>query len=168
MLYLTRAILYIILQLMWLFYVGLNILTNNIVSCHLWQRLFHLTITFPFPLQVIVGSFITDSPKQSKSTHQMEPLFAPPKHASGGPTGANSSPSRGTLSESSGGPGSPLNQSAEACYNSNPQGMSSMPWKWFLFYSSFLCAVATSCNFVFLKVVEIVVSAWHKLRMKTV
>ena len=81
------------------------------------------------PLQVIVGSFIADGRKESKPVKHMEPLSAPPKIASGvGATGASSPPSRGTLSESSGGPGSPLNHSTGAC-NSNPQGMLSMPWR---------------------------------------
>lgn len=81
---------------------------------------------FPIQLQVVVASFVADARKESK----MEPLSATPKLASfTGPTGAGSPPSRGTLSESSGGQGSPLNQSTGACNNSNPQGMSSMPWK---------------------------------------
>ncbi|XP_022720634.1 AT-hook motif nuclear-localized protein 10-like isoform X2 [Durio zibethinus] len=83
------------------------------------------------PVQVVVGSFIADGRKEPKSANQMEPLSAPPKLATGGvPTGAISPPSRGTLSESSGGPGSPLNQSTVACNNNNPQqGMSNLPWK---------------------------------------
>lgn len=81
---------------------------------------------FHIQLQVVVASFIADARKESK----MEALSATPKLASfTGPTGASSPPSRGTLSESSGGPGSPLNQSTGACNNSNPLGMSSMPWK---------------------------------------
>ncbi|XP_052201501.1 AT-hook motif nuclear-localized protein 10 isoform X2 [Diospyros lotus] len=83
-------------------------------------------------VQVIVGSFIADGGrKESKPPNQMEALPAPPGLGpSGGATGASSSPpSRGTLSESSGGPGSPLNQSSGACNNSNPQGMLGMPWR---------------------------------------
>lgn len=72
---------------------------------------------------------MTDARKESKIGN-MEPLSATTKLASvTRPAGASSPPSRGTLSESSGGPGSPLNQSTGACNNSNPQGMSSMPWK---------------------------------------
>lgn len=86
-----------------------------------------------FPLQVVVGSFIADGRKESKSASQVEPSSAPPKIApvggGGGVTGTSSPPSRGTLSESSGGPGSPLNQSTGACNNSNPPGMTSIPWK---------------------------------------
>lgn len=85
---------------------------------------------WPIPWQVVVGSFITDGRKESKSANHMEPLNAPSKLGpGGGHTGASSPPSRGTLSESSGGPGSPLNHSTGACNNSNPQGMSSMAWK---------------------------------------
>ncbi|KAA8514740.1 hypothetical protein F0562_017919 [Nyssa sinensis] len=84
-------------------------------------------LTAASPVQVIVGSFVADGRKESKGVNQMEPLSAPPKLTPGG--GAGSPPSRGTFSESSGGPGSPLNLSTGACNNSNPQGMSSMPWK---------------------------------------
>lgn len=84
-------------------------------------------LTAASPVQVIVGSFIADG---RKDTHQTEAYSAQPKLTpSGMPTGANSPPSRGTLSESSGGPSSPLNQSTGACNNNNPQAMSSMPWK---------------------------------------
>ncbi|KAJ6921105.1 AT-hook motif nuclear-localized protein 10-like [Populus alba x Populus x berolinensis] len=82
------------------------------------------------PVQVVVGSFVADGRKESKTANHTEPSSAtsrlPPK---GGSTGVSSPPSRGTLSESSGGPGSPLNQSTGACNNSNPQGMSSLPWE---------------------------------------
>lgn len=87
-------------------------------------------LTAASPVQVVVGSFIADGHKESKPANQIEPQSAPSKVAQGGGAmGATSPPSRGTLSESSGGPGSPLNQSTGACNNSNPQGMSSMPWK---------------------------------------
>ncbi|XVE94364.1 hypothetical protein REPUB_Repub02eG0002500 [Reevesia pubescens] len=84
-------------------------------------------LTAASPVQVVVGSFIADGRKEPKSAYQMEPLSLPPKLAAGGvPTGATSPPSRGTLSESSGGPGSPLNQSTGACNNNNPQGISNL------------------------------------------
>ncbi|CBI40765.3 hypothetical protein AAG906_030389 [Vitis piasezkii] len=90
-------------------------------------------LTAASPVQVVVGSFIADGRKESKSASQVEPSSAPPKIApvggGGGVTGTSSPPSRGTLSESSGGPGSPLNQSTGACNNSNPPGMTSIPWK---------------------------------------
>ena len=83
--------------------------------------------------QVVVGSFFPDYRRDTNVGNQTEPSSAPSKlHAGYGPTGAGSPPSRGTLSESSGGgPGSPLNQSAGggAAVNSTPQGMSSLPWK---------------------------------------
>ncbi|KAL0432809.1 UNVERIFIED_CONTAM: AT-hook motif nuclear-localized protein 10 [Sesamum latifolium] len=81
------------------------------------------------PVQVIVGSFIADGRKEPKSANYMEPLSAPPKVNLGSATGASSSPSRGTFSESSGGPASPLNLSSGACNNHHPPGMSGMPWK---------------------------------------
>lgn len=86
----------------------------------------HLTLL----LQVIVGSFVVDGHKGSKAFNQIEPLSATPNLNPGsGATGPNSPQSRRTLSESSGGSGSPLNQSTGAFNNSNFQGMSSMPWK---------------------------------------
>ncbi|XP_042508928.1 AT-hook motif nuclear-localized protein 10-like [Macadamia integrifolia] len=87
-------------------------------------------LTAASPVQVVVASFITDGRKESKSTNQSEPSSAPPKFTPGGGAAGTGSPqSRGTLSESSGGPGSPLNQSTGACNNSHPQVMASMPWK---------------------------------------
>ncbi|WOG99851.1 hypothetical protein DCAR_0519207 [Daucus carota subsp. sativus] len=81
------------------------------------------------PVQVIVGSFVVDGQKGSKATKQSEPVSAAAKLIPGsGAIGPSSPQSRGTLSESSGGPGSPLNQSTGAL-NNNFQGMSSMPWK---------------------------------------
>ncbi|KAL6996011.1 AT-hook motif nuclear-localized protein 10, variant 2 [Sarracenia purpurea var. burkii] len=88
-------------------------------------------LTAASPVQVIVGSFMADGHKEPKPViNQMEPPSAPPKITSAaGTTGAtNSPPSRGTLSESSGGPGSPFNQSTGA-FNSNPQVMFGMPWR---------------------------------------
>ncbi|XP_077209798.1 AT-hook motif nuclear-localized protein 10-like isoform X2 [Tasmannia lanceolata] len=85
-------------------------------------------LTAASPVQVVVGSFIADGQKEKKSTNPSD-LSAQLKIGSGGPGGTGSPPSRGTLSESSGGPGSPLNQSTGACNNSAPQGMASMPWK---------------------------------------
>ncbi|KAG6783545.1 hypothetical protein POTOM_009199 [Populus tomentosa] len=81
------------------------------------------------PVQVVVSSFIADGRKVSKSANHMQPSSATSKlPPTGGSTGVSSPTSRGTLSESSGGPGSPLNQSTGACNNS-PQGISNMLWK---------------------------------------
>ncbi|KAI3418095.1 AT-hook motif nuclear-localized protein [Psidium guajava] len=86
-------------------------------------------LTAASPVQVIVGSFIADGRKESKSANHAEPFLGTARIASsGGFTGA-SSPSHGTLSESSGGPGSPLNQNTGACANSTPQAMPIVPWK---------------------------------------
>ncbi|KAJ8645249.1 hypothetical protein MRB53_006997 [Persea americana] len=80
------------------------------------------------PVQVVVGSFIADGQKESKPMNPPD-LSVPQKFTSGVGAGAGSPPSRGTLSESSGGPGSPLNHSTGACNNNTPQGMANMPWK---------------------------------------
>ncbi|XP_071923388.1 AT-hook motif nuclear-localized protein 10-like [Coffea arabica] len=80
-------------------------------------------LTAASPVQVIVGSFVADGRKESKTVnHVAEPSHAPLKV---NPSGASSPPSRGTLSlsESS---GSPLNHSTGACNNVSAQGM---PWK---------------------------------------
>ncbi|KAJ9553866.1 hypothetical protein OSB04_017911 [Centaurea solstitialis] len=76
------------------------------------------------PVQVIVGSFLPENSKEGMTGNHVEPLakVMPANHG----TGPSSSPSHGTLSESSGGGGSPLNRGNE---NSSPQGMASMPWK---------------------------------------
>ncbi|KAF9686575.1 hypothetical protein SADUNF_Sadunf02G0003400 [Salix dunnii] len=79
------------------------------------------------PVQVVVSSFIADCRKESKSANHMEPSPATSKvPPTGGSTGVSSPFSRETVSESSGGPGSPLNQSTGACNNNNPQGKHAM------------------------------------------
>lgn len=86
-------------------------------------------LTAASPVQVVVGSFIAESRRDLKIGNLTEPFLAPAKpHAAPEPTGPSSPSSRGTMSESSGGPGSPLNQSTGAV-NSTPLGMSSLPWK---------------------------------------
>ncbi|ONK68674.1 uncharacterized protein A4U43_C05F14710 [Asparagus officinalis] len=99
-------------------------------------------LTAASPVQVVVGSFIAEGKKEPKQTFSMDPSCAPGKLASSGlrpgpspmpvpMTETNSPPSRGTLSESSGGPGSPINQSTRTtCNNSSQQGVvNNMPWK---------------------------------------
>lgn len=81
-------------------------------------------------MQVVVGSFMAEGRPETKSANQVESFLVPGKFVSGGVSvGPSSPPSHGTLSESSGGPGSPLNQSTGICNNSNSQGMSSLPWR---------------------------------------
>lgn len=69
------------------------------------------------PVQVIVGSFNVAGQQPTKSGHN-EVYLAQEKLVSGASVG-RSPPSRATLSESSGGPGSPLNHIAGGCNNSN-------------------------------------------------
>lgn len=76
------------------------------------------------PVQVIVGSFLPENSKEAMLANHVEPLTKVMMPANHG-TGPSSSPSHGTLSESSGGGGSPLNPGNET----SPQGMASMPWK---------------------------------------
>ncbi|XP_031269316.1 AT-hook motif nuclear-localized protein 10-like [Pistacia vera] len=85
-------------------------------------------LTAASPVQVIVGSFLAEGWKDSKSGIQVEPLSSMPKHV-GGASGVGSPPSRGNFSESSGGGGSPLNQSTGGCSNSNPAGIPNISWK---------------------------------------
>ncbi|KVI05145.1 AT hook, DNA-binding motif-containing protein, partial [Cynara cardunculus var. scolymus] len=75
------------------------------------------------PVQVIVGSFLPENSKEGMPGNHVEPLTKVMPANRG--TGPSSSPSHGTLSESSGGGGSPMNRGNE---NSSPQGMASMPW----------------------------------------
>ncbi|KAE8680344.1 AT-hook motif nuclear-localized protein 10 [Hibiscus syriacus] len=75
-------------------------------------------LTAASPVQVVLGTFIADNRKDTKTAYQKEDLSIPPKLA----PGVNSSPSHGTLSESSGGPVSPVNQSMGACNDNNPHG----------------------------------------------
>ncbi|XP_020110331.1 AT-hook motif nuclear-localized protein 10 isoform X2 [Ananas comosus] len=90
-------------------------------------------LTAASPVQVVVGSFIADGKKQPKQKHPkpLDLASAPGMFGSVGPAGPSSPPSRGTMSESSGGgAGSPLNQSTGGTYNhSNQPGLPSMPWK---------------------------------------
>ncbi|PKI71690.1 hypothetical protein CRG98_007912 [Punica granatum] len=86
-------------------------------------------LTAASPVQVVVGSFMSDSRKESKSPKQADPFSGTTMLGHSGGFAGGSSPSHGTLSESSGGPGSPLNQSSGPCNNSNPQRLESMPWK---------------------------------------
>ncbi|PRQ19388.1 putative PPC domain, AT hook, DNA-binding protein [Rosa chinensis] len=87
-------------------------------------------LTAACPVQVVVGSFAADGRKEPKTEMKKDPSSAGPRlAAASGPNGVSSPPSHGTLSESSGGQGSPLNQSTGAGNNNNPQGMSSMSWK---------------------------------------
>ncbi|KAJ8504268.1 hypothetical protein OPV22_005154 [Ensete ventricosum] len=81
------------------------------------------------PVQVVVGSFIPVVKKEPKQIDSIVQASAPAKPAPGRMTGASSPPSRGSLSESSGGPGSPLNQSSGACNNSNQHGLANILWK---------------------------------------
>ncbi|XP_057492333.1 AT-hook motif nuclear-localized protein 10-like [Actinidia eriantha] len=78
-------------------------------------------LTAAAPVQVIVGCFI-EGEGELNSPIQANPLAPPPKLLPGASSG-------GTLSESSGGPGSPINQSTGACNNSNPQALSGFSWQ---------------------------------------
>ncbi|XP_074581929.1 AT-hook motif nuclear-localized protein 10-like [Curcuma longa] len=86
-------------------------------------------LTAASPVQVVVGSFIADGKKEQKQSVPGEPMSAPEKLTPVGGMMAHSSPSRGTLSESSGGPGSPFNHSTGTCNNGNQQGLPNIPWK---------------------------------------
>ncbi|KAJ4714017.1 AT-hook motif nuclear-localized protein [Melia azedarach] len=81
------------------------------------------------PVQVIVGSFLAEGWKETKSVIQTEPLssISMPRFLPG-PSAVGSPASRGNLSESSGGPGSPLNQNTGGCSNSNPPSIPNI-WK---------------------------------------
>lgn len=97
-------------------------------------------LTAASPVQVVVGSFIADGKKDRKNADHMDGASTMEKLGSGVSlsggsgggggglmAGGNSPPSRGTLSESSGGPPSPLNQSTGTC--NNQQSFSGILWK---------------------------------------
>lgn len=105
-------------------------------------------LTAASPVQVVVGSFMADVKKDSKNINLLDGVTTMAKLApsgnffsggSGGSgggvvgggvmTGGSSPPSRGSLSESSGGPPSPLNQRTGIFNNSNLQGLSGISWK---------------------------------------
>ncbi|PKU60053.1 Putative DNA-binding protein ESCAROLA [Dendrobium catenatum] len=103
-------------------------------------------LTAASPVQVVVGSFIADGKKELKNINLLDGItnmakLAPGDNFYGGSgggggvvrvgvtTGGISPPSRGTLSESYGGPPSPLNQSTGTCNDSNLQGLSGISWK---------------------------------------
>ncbi|XP_068650029.1 AT-hook motif nuclear-localized protein 10-like [Aristolochia californica] len=70
------------------------------------------------PVQVVVGSFISDGKKSKPESGNRESPFAGIQMAGMGPVAATSPPSQGTSSESSE-PGSPINQSTGACNDNN-------------------------------------------------
>ncbi|KAG0473896.1 hypothetical protein HPP92_015235 [Vanilla planifolia] len=91
-------------------------------------------LTAASPVQVVVGSFIAEGKKESKHVNLFDggstiAKLATPGSGGGVTTGGSSPPSRGTPSESSGGPASPLNQSTGTCNNSNQLGLSNISWK---------------------------------------
>lgn len=85
-------------------------------------------LTAASPVQVVVGSFIADGRKESKPVAPVEPPSAPGKLASGGMMGTATPPLRASMSESSEGPGSPLNQSTGGSNDSNKPGIPTMHW----------------------------------------
>ncbi|KAL8172175.1 hypothetical protein V2J09_023979 [Rumex salicifolius] len=69
-------------------------------------------LTAASPVQVVVGSFMAEERQESRLSHQMDPLPGPQQLISGvGLARHSSPPSRGTPSDTSGGAGSPMNQS---------------------------------------------------------
>uniref|UniRef100_J3MQQ9 AT-hook motif nuclear-localized protein n=2 Tax=Oryza brachyantha TaxID=4533 RepID=J3MQQ9_ORYBR len=75
------------------------------------------------PVQVVIGSFPADGKKGPKGPKQAVPGGAPFP-------GMSTPTSRGTPSGSSGGPGSPQNQSASGSFNtSSQQALADFPWR---------------------------------------
>ncbi|KAM0845676.1 hypothetical protein ACQ4PT_056201 [Festuca glaucescens] len=79
------------------------------------------------PIQIVIGSFDPEGKKQPKQQVPSEPI--PLKIVPSTGMGANSPPSRGTLSESSGGTTSPRHQGYASTNNNQPPILSSMSWK---------------------------------------
>ncbi|CAD6246017.1 unnamed protein product [Miscanthus lutarioriparius] len=83
------------------------------------------------PVQIVLGSFNSGGKKEPKKHAPSDPTSVPLKVTPTTGMRPNSPPSRGTLSESSGGAGSPppLHQGMAASNNNQPPFLSSMPWK---------------------------------------
>ncbi|AQK58316.1 AT-hook motif nuclear-localized protein 10 [Zea mays] len=86
------------------------------------------------PVQIVLGSFNSGGGKEPQKQAPSEPTSAPPRVAPTAGMGGPSSPSsRGTLSESSGGAGSPpplhRAMAASASNSNQPPFLSSMPWR---------------------------------------
>ncbi|KAF8690116.1 hypothetical protein HU200_041354 [Digitaria exilis] len=85
------------------------------------------------PIQIVLGSFNSEGKKEPKQRAPLDPASASLKVTPTTAMGPSSPPSRGTLSESSGGAGSPqpLHQGMAATASNSNQSpiMSSMPWK---------------------------------------
>ncbi|XP_066330947.1 AT-hook motif nuclear-localized protein 10-like [Miscanthus floridulus] len=83
------------------------------------------------PVQIVLGSFNSGGKKEPKKRAPSDPTSVPLKVTPTTGMRPNSPPSRGTLSESSGGAGSPppLHQGMAASNNNQPPFVSSMPWK---------------------------------------
>ncbi|XP_057979805.1 AT-hook motif nuclear-localized protein 10-like [Malania oleifera] len=81
-------------------------------------------LTAACPVQVVIGSFMAGGQKDTRSGNSSDPYSAPPKQQTPGPTAVGSPSSHGTLSESPGGPGSPLNHGFRACENNNTHNFS--------------------------------------------
>ncbi|KAI7755857.1 hypothetical protein M8C21_002739 [Ambrosia artemisiifolia] len=79
-------------------------------------------LTAASSVQVIVGTFLPDNRKEPLSANHLEPASVTPANHG---AGLSSPPSHGTLSESSGGPGSPFTRVNER----SAQDRTSMPWK---------------------------------------
>ncbi|CAL5005337.1 unnamed protein product [Urochloa decumbens] len=83
------------------------------------------------PIQIVLGSFNSEGKKGRKQHAPSDPASAPLKITPTTAVGPNSPPSRGTLSESSGGAGSPppLHQGMAASNSNQPPFVSSITWK---------------------------------------
>lgn len=78
------------------------------------------------PVQVVVGSFLSEGKKQKLEPVRRDPLSAPLQMGGSGAAAMGSPPSQGTSSESSEEGGSPLNHNNGACNNPS-QSMQHMP-----------------------------------------
>ncbi|KAM0019576.1 putative AT-hook motif nuclear-localized protein [Helianthus debilis subsp. tardiflorus] len=97
---------------------GLSITLNDGSNARVFGGVVAGLLTAASPVQVIVGSLIPENRKEPLLAIHGEPSA---NHG----MGPSSPPSHGTLSESSGGPGSPVTRGNEL----SSQDMTSMPWK---------------------------------------
>eukprot|EP00252_Welwitschia_mirabilis_P007423 TRINITY_DN1876_c0_g1_i1.p1 TRINITY_DN1876_c0_g1~~TRINITY_DN1876_c0_g1_i1.p1 ORF type:complete len:369 (-),score=57.30 TRINITY_DN1876_c0_g1_i1:290-1396(-) len=84
-------------------------------------------LTAATPVQVVVGSFLNNGRKAQPKLSIQEPAAGVQQANAGGTGAVASPPSRGTMSESSGGGGSPLNQSTGDFNSAPPQPLQNIP-----------------------------------------
>ncbi len=139
-------------------------LALSLPNFHAFKKVCLMDCFIVLGVQVVIGSFLADVKKGHK---QAMPSGAPYP-------GVSTPTSRGTPSGSSGGPGSPLNQSASGSFNtSNQQALADFPWRWaWWFWWSFslqlksLVVLMRGLGFVAIGPQEVNIIWWFRLSLR--